>query len=168
MSKHYNHPLINKYSAHKSSGIVFIGSVSDPFHMIIRCPIHVFCSIKKAFSIMPNPPMLSFFSGSVPISDLAMHQFIGKFKYLSPSGKKQSFDAAFIYPTCCAQNECDINPVLTILQVFRYHKYEFYNKKNNKGLEAIVAENFPCTIFSNNPFFESDFLSCFGASAHEA
>lgn len=159
MSKKYDHPLMKKANAAANSGVCFIGSPLDNFHLIIRCPIHVYCQIKKALTVMPNVPASTFYSGSMPISDLAASRFIGTFIYRSPQGKAKKFQAAFIYPTCCAFDECDINPILSIHQCFEHAGYEFYNKQN-KSIPTIVAENYPGSLLLDCPDLEN-FLCSF-------
>lgn len=153
--------LRNASASHKSSGVVFIGSPLDPFHMIIRCPIHVYTCIRKAINLFDNPPHMSFCSGNIPITDLAADKFIGTFRYVSPIGKKQRFHAAFVCPTCCGSD--DFNIAFRLYQALNYSGYEYFSKEN-KSLKTLLAEvSYDHSVFDDSLL--QDFVRAFDGVA---
>ena len=137
-------------ASHASSGVAFIGSPLDSFHMIIRCPIHVYTCIRKAIHLFENPPQMTFCSGSIPITDLAASKFIGTFRYVSPIGKKQRFHAAFICPTCCGSD--DFRAAFQLYNALSYAGYEYYSKEN-KSLKTLLTEvDFGHALFTDSIF----------------
>ena len=153
--------LRNASAKHNNSGVVFIGSPLDSFHMIIRCPVHVYTCIKKSINLMNNPPHLMFCSGSIPISDLALPQFRGTFLYKSPTGKKQKFNAAFIFPTCC--NDEDFSSAFSLLNCFNFVEYDYFSE-SNKSLKTILSEICPSdSLFASSDF--QDFVLAFSGDS---
>lgn len=119
------------------SGIAFIGSPSDPFHFIIRCPVHIYCVIKRSLEMWEDPIKCSFYSGTMPITDLALPHFCGTFIYRNKDGKKKRFQAAFIFPLDL-NVDIDFRQIIKILQSFEYAKFEYFDKKD-RSLCAILG-----------------------------
>lgn len=160
-----NYPLLRKADTASKSGVCFIGSPLEPYHMILRIPVHVFCVIKKCFEMWEHPIPITFYSGSMPITDLALPQFCGTFLYREKNSKKiKRFQAAFVYPLSSDQlivHDYDVmvGSLIKLLQSFEYGQFEFFDK-NNKSLKTIIFENFDSANLLP-PAPVADFLSAF-------
>lgn len=139
-----NLPLLRKHSDVVTTGICYIGSYNSNFHIIVRCPVHVYVVIKKAFDLYGVE--CSFYSGNIPVSDLALPQFLGTFIYRNKD-KIRKYNAALIYPldlnTCV---DDDLPYINKVLDCFKSFKYEFFDKKDRSAK----------TLFQ---MFVSDFIS---------
>lgn len=138
---------MRKADTASKSGVCFIGSPLEPFHMILRIPVHVFCVVKKCFEIWENPVPVSFYSGSMPITDLALPKFCGTFLYREKNTKKiKRFQAAFVYPISSDRLDLSdfdkmIGSLVKLLQSLDYGNFEYFDKQN-KSLKTIISENF--------------------------
>ena len=137
------------------SGIAFIGSPFDPFHFIIRCPVHIYCAIRKSLDMWEHPISCSFYSGSMPITDLALPQFCGTFIYRNKDGKKKRFQAAFVFPLHLNE-DFDYGQIVKISQSFKYANFEYYDKKD-RSLCAILDTFSPINSLFNDMAAFKDF-----------
>lgn len=139
-----NSSILRSRSNDVTSGFCYIGSYEDNFHVIVRCPIHVYVVIKKAFA--PSSVKVSFLTGSLPMSYLVAERYHGRFIYRDSSGKTKKYQAAFVYPL-----ELDYEATLeeyqiisAVLSVFQMNKFEYYdtNDRSLKTLFTLFAKDF--------------------------
>ena len=127
-----------------TSGFCFIGSYEDNFHVIIKCPIHVYVVIKKAFAA--SSVKVSFQSGNLPLTHLVLPQFLGRFIYRDISKKVRKYHAAFVYPLDLnyEPTEFEYQQISAVLSVFGSNNFEYYDKKDRslKTLFTLFAEDF--------------------------
>lgn len=120
-----------------SSGICFIGSPGSNFHLIIRCPVHVYVVIKRAFDGSSIPT--KFYSGCVTISQLCLDKFQGKFIYRDSSNRTKKFNAAFVYPLDLYEvTEDELLHISALFSVFMSNKFEFYDKQD-RSLKTLIS-----------------------------
>lgn len=146
---------LRKNTDYSSSGICFIGSPADNFHLIVRCPVHVYVVIKRAFDGSSIPT--KFYAGSVTISQVCLPQFEGKFIYRDSSNRVKKFNAAFIYPLDLYEVTNDeLQHISALLSVFMSNKFEFYDKKDRslKTLISMFAFDFVSDVDSLIKSFE--------------
>ena len=127
-----------------TSGFCYIGSYDDNFHVIVKCPIHVYVVIKKAFS--PSSVKVSFFTGKLPLNQLVAERYHGRFIYRDTSGKVKKYHAAFVYPLDLAYEATfdEYQIISAVLSVFQTNKFEFYDTSDRslKTLFTLFAKDF--------------------------
>ena len=140
------------------SGFCYIGSYDDNFHLVIKCPVHVYAVIKKVFE--GSSICVSFMSGNLPLTHLVLPQFLGTFRYRDKSGKVRKYHSAFVYPLDLNYKPSseEYSSISAILSVFSSYHFEFYDKKDRslKTLFTLFAEDFVESVDS--------LISAFGAS----
>lgn len=139
-----NSSILRSRSNDVTSGFCYIGSYDDNFHIIVKCPIHVFVVIKKAFA--PSSVKVSFFTGTLPLNQLVAERYHGRFIYRDSSGKVKKYHAAFVYPL-----ELDYEATLeeyqiisAVLSIFATNKFEYYDASDRslKTLFTLFAKDF--------------------------
>lgn len=139
-----NLPLLRKRSSQVTSGLCYIGNLYTNFHIIVRCPVHVYVVLRKVFDEAGIPT--KFFGGNIPVSDVVLPQFLGTFIYKF-NGKTKKFNAAMVYPLDMSEVTLEnINFVNKLLNVFRNTGFQYYDKKDR------TAKTIFCT-------FASDFIA---------
>ena len=127
-----------------ASGFCYIGSYNDNFHIIIKCPIHVYVVIKKAFAA--SSVKVSFLTGALPLTHLVLPGFIGRFIYRDSSNKVRKYHAAFVYPLEMGYepSQEEFKAISSVLSVFSTNKFEYYDQKDRsiKSLFALFAPDF--------------------------
>ena len=126
------------------SGFCFIGDYSDNFYIVIKCPVHVYVVIKKAFAA--SSINVTFHSGNLPLTHLVLSNYLGRFIYRDISHKVRKYHAAFVYPLDLnyKPSESDYQKISALLSVFRSHKFEYYDKRDRsiKALFTLFADDF--------------------------
>lgn len=144
MKDSVNLSCLRSHSENVTSGFCFIGSYEDNFHVIVKCPIHVYVVIKKAFA--NSSVKVSFQSGNLPLTHLVLPQFLGRFIYRDISKKVRKYHAAFVYPLDLnyEPTEFEYQQISAVLSVFGSNKFEYYDKMDRslKTLFTLFAEDF--------------------------
>lgn len=126
-----------------TSGFCFIGSQTDNFHLIVKCPIHVYVVIKKAFAGSSVP--VSFFTGTMPLTHIVLPQFIGRFIYRDSSGHIRKYHSAFVYPLDLNYEASydEYQTISSLLSVLETNKLQFFDEKDRsiKTLFSIFAKD---------------------------
>lgn len=144
MKDSVNLSRLRSHSENVTSGFCFIGSYYDNFHVIIKCPIHVYVVIKKAFA--NSSVKVSFQSGNLPLTHLVLPQFLGRFIYRDLSKKVRKYHAAFVYPLDLNYNlsEFEYQHISALLSVFGSNNFEYYDRMDRsiKTLFTLFASDF--------------------------
>lgn len=128
-------------SSSVTSGLAYFGNLNSNFQLVIRCPIHVYCAIKKSFENGSYDIPSRFFSGSIDIHDIVLPEYRGIFIYRASRTRKVSrFHASFYFPLDLNTEISDEEYLLLhcLIALMELSEYEYFDQ-NNTSLQVLVS-----------------------------